>query len=77
MEQFLMQFSTIPHKFVKDFFIIAKEEYTDNEIIINFEIICEWLNVNKSDLKKILIILLKRKRKNNLIVMVQIFMKKF
>ena len=50
-----MQFSTIPHKFVKDFFIIAKEEYTDNEIIINFEIICEWLNVNKSDLKKILV----------------------
>ena len=34
MEQFLRQFSTIPHDFISDFFIIAKEQYTDNEIII-------------------------------------------
>ena len=36
MEQFLKQFSTIPHNFITDFFIIAKEEYCDNEIIIDF-----------------------------------------
>jgi len=35
--------------------MIAKEEYTDNELIINFTIICKWLDVNKSDLKKVLL----------------------
>ena len=29
--------------------MIAKEEYTDNELIINFEIVCKWLEVNKND----------------------------
>ena len=55
MEQFLRQFSTIPHDFISDFFIIAKEQYTDNEIIINFDIVCKWLNVLKKNLKVILI----------------------
>jgi phage anti-repressor protein len=55
MEHFLKQFSTIPHDFITDFFIIAKEEYTDNEIIINFEIVCKWLNILKENLKKLLI----------------------
>ncbi len=55
MEQFLKQFSTIPHDFISDFFIIAKEEYTDNEIIINFDVVCKWLVVLKENLKKILI----------------------
>ena len=54
MEQFLKQFSTIPHDFITDFFIIAKE-YSDNEIIINFTVICKWLNVLKENLKKILV----------------------
>ena len=35
MEDFLKQFSTIPHNFITDFFMIAKEEYTDNELIID------------------------------------------
>ena len=55
MESFLKQFSTIPHNFITDFFIIAKEEYTDNEIIIDFTTVSKWLNVNKSDIKKVLI----------------------
>jgi len=55
MEQFLKQFSTIPHNFIHDFYIIAKEEYTDNELVIDFELICKWLEVNKSDLKKLLV----------------------
>jgi phage anti-repressor protein len=55
LEQFLKQFSTIPHDFISDFFIIAKEEYTDNEIIINFDVVCKWLVVLKENLKKILI----------------------
>jgi len=55
MEQFLKQFSTLPHEFISDFFIIAKEEYVDNEIIIDFINVCKWLKVNKSDLKRVLI----------------------
>jgi phage anti-repressor protein len=55
MEQFLKQFSTIPHDFISDFYIIVKEEYTDNEIIINFENVCKWLNVRKDNLKNKLI----------------------
>lgn len=39
MEQFLVKFSTIPQSFIKDFFMIAKEEYTDNELIIDFTVI--------------------------------------
>ena len=35
--------------------MIAKEEYTDNELIIDFTVICKWLDVNKSDLKKVLL----------------------
>jgi len=55
MEQFLKQFSKIPRNFITDFYIIAKEEYMDDEIIINFDILCKWLNVLKENLKKILI----------------------
>ena len=55
MESFLKQFSTIPHDFIIDFYIISKEEYTDNDLVIEFEKVYKWLNVNKSDLKKVLI----------------------
>ena len=55
MENFLTQFTMIPKDFAKDFMIIAKEEYLDNEIIINLEIISKWLKSRKSDIKKILI----------------------
>ena len=55
MESFLKQFSTLPHEFITDFFIIAKEEYTDNEIIINFDIVCKWLDILKKNLKVILL----------------------
>lgn len=55
MEAFLKQFSIIPEEFINDFFMIAKEDYLDNELIIDFEIICKWLNVRKDSLKNILI----------------------
>lgn len=55
MEEFLKHFSTIPGEFINDFFIIAKEEYLDNEIIIDFDIICKWLKVLKENLKKVLV----------------------
>ena len=55
MENFLKQYSIIPEEFINDFFTIAKENYIDNEIIINFNNVCKWLNVLKENLKKILI----------------------
>ena len=55
MEQFLTQFSTIPKEFINDFFMIAKDEYNENDIIIQFDIVCKWLNVIKGNLKKVLI----------------------
>ena len=55
MESFLKQFSTIPHNFIIDFYIISKEEYTDNDLVIEFEKVYKWLDVNKGDLKKVLV----------------------
>ena len=55
MEKFLKQYSIIPEEFINDFFTIAKENYIDNEIIINFNNVCKWLNVLKENLKKNLI----------------------
>lgn len=55
MENFLSQFSTLPKKFVNDFFIICREEYDNSDIIINFDIVCEWLDTRKDSLKKLLI----------------------
>ena len=52
---FIKQHSTVPQKFITDFFIIAKEEYSDNEIIIDFEVVVKWLGVLKENLKKLLI----------------------
>ena len=55
MNEFLIKFSTLPKKFIDDFFMIAKENYNDGEIIINFEIVCNWLNTQKGHLKNILV----------------------
>lgn len=55
MEKFINQFTTIPKKFIKDFYAIAKEDYKENEKVIDFEIVCEWLNVRKDHLKRLLI----------------------
>lgn len=55
MEEFLKKFSTIPHKFITDFFIIAKEEYNDSEPIINLDTIALWLDVRKDNIKEVLI----------------------
>jgi len=51
---FLKNNSLIEDKFIKDFFMIAKEEYMDSEFIINIELICNWLDTRKDNLKKIL-----------------------
>lgn len=55
MEDFLKKFSTIPQKFITDFYVIAKEQYNENEIIIDFDIVAEWLETQKGHLKNVLI----------------------
>lgn len=55
MEAFLKKFSTIPHEFITDFYIIAKEEYSDNDVIIDLDVVCKWLKILKGNLKKILL----------------------
>jgi phage anti-repressor protein len=55
MKAFLKQFSSIPPEFTNDFYVIAKEEYSNNQLIINLEIITKWLNSRKGDIKNILI----------------------
>ena len=55
MEQFLRQFSTLPTKFIEDFFFIAKEDYDDTQRVINFDLVCIWLNTSKHKLKEVLL----------------------
>lgn len=55
MEDFLKKFSSIPKKFIDDFYVIAKETYNENEIIIDFDIVTDWLNTRKDHLKEVLI----------------------
>jgi hypothetical protein len=54
MENFLLKYSSVPKKFIDDFFNIAKEEYIDNIPSINFDKVCNWLNVQKKHLKRYL-----------------------
>lgn len=55
MEQFLRKYSAIPANFLKDFFFIAKEDYKETDVVINFTLICNWLDVKKENLKRILV----------------------
>jgi len=55
MDKFIKKFSNLPKDFVDDFYVIAKEEYTDNELIINFDLVYSWLETRKDHLKKVLV----------------------
>ena len=55
MENFIRKFSSIPTKFIDDFFNIAKENYNKNDFMVNFDLVYDWLDTDKSDLKKVLI----------------------
>jgi phage anti-repressor protein len=55
MNDFLKKYSNIPMNFINDFFNIAKEEYNDHDIIIDFNIIVKWLDVRHDNLKRLLI----------------------
>jgi phage anti-repressor protein len=55
MEKFILVHSTLPKKFIKDFYTIANENYEEEQFVINFELVSEWLETRKDHLKKILI----------------------
>jgi len=55
MEEFILQRTTISEKFLHDFFNIAGDKYCDNVISINFNIIVKWLEVEKQNLKRLLV----------------------
>jgi hypothetical protein len=55
MEEFILQRSTISKKFLNDFFNIAGERYRDNVISVKFDIVVEWLGVQKNHLKRLLV----------------------
>ena len=54
MEEFVKKFSDVPNGFVEDFFDIAKDEYSDNDFAIDFDIVIKWLNTRKDSLKRLL-----------------------
>jgi phage anti-repressor protein len=55
MEEFILQRSTISKKFLTDFFNITGERYSDNVVSIKFDIVVEWLQVQKNHLKRLLV----------------------
>ena len=62
MEEFIKKYTTLPEKFITDFFIISKEEYDKKEWILDFDLVVKWLYytiyhlsglTSHSDVKKI------------------------
>jgi len=51
---FLKKYSTIPNTFIDDFFTFYSYNSTDEDIIIDLDLVAKWLNVLKADLKKTL-----------------------
>ncbi len=54
LPDFLKKYSTIPNKFIDDFFTLYDYKTNDNDLIINFDNLCKWLNCRKDVLKKTL-----------------------
>lgn len=55
MENFLKKFSNVPNGFIEDFFEIADERFNDDELMIDFDVVVKWLNVQKGHLKRLLV----------------------
>lgn len=55
MEDFLKKYSNLPKDFIRDFYNITKEEYADDQFIIDFDIVYKWLQVRKDNLKRIIV----------------------
>jgi phage anti-repressor protein len=55
MEIFISKHTTLPKKFIKDFFFITEKTHSDTEIVVNFDVVTQWLETKKSHLKKVLV----------------------
>ena len=55
LEDFIVKRSNIPKQFLKDFFNLGGDSYGDTFKNINFDDIVNWLDINKSNLKRILV----------------------
>jgi hypothetical protein len=52
--KYILNNSTIPNTFIDDFFTFYSYNSTDEDIIIDLDLVAKWLNVLKADLKKTL-----------------------
>ena len=55
MNIFLKKYLIIPEKFINDFNVITKGDYSENHIVIDFDTIANWLGTKKSHLKEVLV----------------------
>jgi phage anti-repressor protein len=51
MIKFLKTYSNVPNKFIDDFFNITGEDYNPYDFSIDFDIVAEWLEADKNNLK--------------------------
>ena len=54
LPEFLKKYSTIPNKFIDDFFSLYDYRTSDNDLIIYFDNLCKWLVMRKDVLKRTL-----------------------
>ena len=55
LEEFIVKNSNIPKKFLTDFFNLGGDSYGDTYKNINFDDIVNWLEINKNNLKRLLV----------------------
>ena len=55
LPEFLKKYSTIPNKFIDDFFSLYNYKTSENDLIINFDNLCNWLIMRKDVLKRTLL----------------------
>ena len=54
LQEFLRKYSTIPNKFIDDFFSLYDYKTSNTDLIINLDKLAKWLNVRKDVLKRTL-----------------------
>jgi hypothetical protein len=55
LEDFIIKRSNIPKQFLKDFFNLGGDIYGDTFKNINFIDVVKWLDINKNNLKRVLV----------------------
>jgi hypothetical protein len=55
LEDFIVKRSNIPKDFLTDFFNLGGDTYGDTYKNISFDDVVKWLNINKNNLKRLLV----------------------